>query len=317
MRPNGRHVFIGGRDRGLHWLERLMRRGQPPLAVYCLQEDDHEAEKHHPAVESLCQENGVACKVRKRLRAEDEAEIASLRLDLVVVMGWRALIGERVLSAPRFGAVGVHESLLPAYRGFAPVNWAVINGEAKTGVSLFHLTATGVDDGDVVARAETAIGEDDTAADVYRRTALASVELLEAHFDALLAGDAPRTPQDEGQATYTCARSPEDGLIDWRAPTRTIHNLVRGLAHPYPGARSYVSGKRYRIWSGEAVRAAKAYAGRIPGRVVGLVPGRGVEVLTGDGVYRVRTAGEEGQPGAPAETLFRSIRTTFSDRPAL
>jgi methionyl-tRNA formyltransferase len=229
----------------------------------------------------------------------------------MVVMGWRTLISERVLSAARFGAVGLHESLLPAYRGFAPVNWAVINGESRTGVSLFYLTATGVDNGDIVGQAGVPIGEADTAYEVYQRTARASLELLQDHFDRLLDGTAPRTPQDEGLATYTCARMPDDGLIDWNWGTHVIHNLVRGLAHPYPGAFSYFGGKRYRIWSGRSVEPARAYAGRIPGRLVSCGKA-GVEVLTGDGIYRVLTASEDGQEPVPAESIFRSVRASFS-----
>jgi methionyl-tRNA formyltransferase len=226
-------------------------------------------------------------------------------------MGWRSLISERVLAAARFGAVGLHESLLPAYRGFAPVNWAVVNGETQTGVTLFYLTTTGVDNGDVVAQAPVPIGEADTAHDVYRRTSRASLELLAAHFDRLLDGTAPRTPQDESRATYACARTPEDGLLDWRSTTREVHNLVRGLAHPYPGAFSYFGDKRYRIWSGRPVELSLPYVGRIPGHIVGR-SAEGVEVLTGDGAYLVRTAGEDGQEPAPAETLFRSVRARFT-----
>ena len=200
-----RCIFIGGRDRGLNWLLRLSERHQLPLAVYCLQEDAHEQEKYSEAIARFCAEHGTPCHLRKRLRPEDETEIRTMGPDLIVVMGWRSLISERVLSVLRFGAVGVHESLLPAYRGFAPVNWAVINGETETGVSLFFLTSTGVDNGDVVGQVVVPIREDDTAHDVYQRTSQASIELLEAHFGTLLTGTAPRSPQDDRAATYTCA----------------------------------------------------------------------------------------------------------------
>ena len=116
----------------------------------------------------------------------------------------------------------------PAYRGFAPVNWAVINGEPRTGVTLFHMTATGIDDGDVVGQTTIPIGEHDTAGAVYRATARASLDLLDAHFDRLLDGTAPRTPQDESRATHTCSRTPEDGAIDW----------ARQRGDPQPGAGS-------------------------------------------------------------------------------
>jgi methionyl-tRNA formyltransferase len=307
----GRHVFIGGRDRGLTWLRRLAERRQLPAAVFALREDDHEAEKHGPKIVDFCREHGIPCQPRKSLKAEQEDEIRALTPDLIVVMGWRTLISDRVLAAARRGTVGLHESLLPAYRGFAPVNWAVINGETQTGVSLFHITATGIDDGDVVAQAVVPIGDHDTAGDVYRATSKASLELLDVHFDQLLAGGAPRTPQDESGATYTCSRTPEDGAIDWARSTREIHNLVRGLAHPYPGAFSHLAGVRYRIWSGRAVANPRRFVGRIPGRIVSSGP-NGVEVLTGDGSYLVNTAGEDGRDAVPAQMLFKSVRSGFS-----
>jgi methionyl-tRNA formyltransferase len=308
--PTRRHLFIGGRDRGLNWLRLLADRRQLPAAVYCLQEDEHETEQTHTQISRFCEMHRVPCKVCRRLGRDDEAEIARVAPDLIVVMGWRTLVSERVLAVPRFGSVGAHESLLPVYRGFAPVNWAVINGEKETGVSLFYMTATGVDNGDLIAQASVAIGPDDTAGQVYQRTAEASLTLLASHFDLLLEGKAPRIPQDESKATYTCARTPDDGLIDWNAGTRTIHNLVRGVTHPYPGAFSHFAGKRYRIWSGQPVEPARPYVGRVPGRIIRSGKG-GVEVLTGDGIYLVKTASEDGQPEVAAETLFRTVRGGF------
>lgn len=307
-----RHVFIGGRDRGLAWLRRLAERRQLPAAVFALREDDHETEKYCPQIVDFCREHRVPCTPRKVLKTEHEDAIAALEPNLIVVMGWRTLVSERVLNAARFGAVGLHESLLPAYRGFAPVNWAVINGESRTGVSLFHLTATGIDNGDLVAQAVIPIGEHDTAGEVYQQTSKASLELLDTHFDRLLAGTAPRVPQDETQASYTCSRTPDDGAIDWTRPTREIHNLVRGLAHPYPGAFSHSSGVRYRIWSGGPVENPRRFVGRVPGRIIS-ISADGVEVLTGDGCYLVRTAGEDGRQAVAAQTLFKSVRSGFNE----
>jgi methionyl-tRNA formyltransferase len=140
--------------------------------------------------------------------------------------------------------------------------------------------------------------------------------LLAHHFDALLKGDAPRIPQDEAAASYTCARTPDDGAIDWKSTSATVHNLVRGTTHPYPGAIAYYRGERYRIWSGQIVNPARSYIGRIPGRIVSVVAQQGVEVLTGDGIYQIRTASKEGNPVQPAEELFRSIRTGFVTLPS-
>ena len=315
LKHQARHVLVGGRDRSLKWLHRLLERRQLPQMVYCLEEDEHEVEKFSPEILRFCDEHRIPCRLRRRLKPQDEAEIVRLEPDLLVVLGWRTLISERVLSAPRLGAVGVHESLLPVYRGFAPVNWAVINGETETGATLFFLTATGVDNGDIVDQVAIPISADDTAYDVYQRTSRVSIELLDRHFDALLAGDCERRAQDERLATYTCARTPDDGLIDWMLCTRAIHNLVRGLAYPYPGALTWFNGNRYRIWSGQPVQPTRPYVGRIPGRILACSPGRGVEVLTGDGIYLLQSAGPDGHSPVAAETLFKSIRASFKPGP--
>ena len=206
-----RCIFIGGRDRGLNWLLRLSERHQLPLAVYCLQEDAHEQEKSSEAIARFCRRArhtvppAQTAAAGGRDRDQDHGAGPDRRHGLAQPDQRAGPLG------PALGAVGVHESLLPAYRGFAPVNWAVINGETETGVSLFFLTSTGVDNGDVVGQVVVPIREDDTAHDVYQRTSQASIELLEAHFGTLLTGTAPRSPQDDRAATYTCAPPQKTG----------------------------------------------------------------------------------------------------------
>src|SRR5262249_33673348 len=126
-----------------------------------------------------------------------------------------------------------------------------------------------------------------------------------------LDGSAPRTAQDETRATYTCSRTPEDGAIDWSRPTREIHNLIRGLTLPYPGAFSQMANVRYRIWSGRPVERPRTFVRRIPGRIVARSE-NGVEVLTGDGSYLAITAAEDGKEVVPAQLLFKSVRAGFA-----
>jgi methionyl-tRNA formyltransferase len=317
MSATENYIFIGGRDRGFTWLDRMEQRGALPSAVYCLEEDAHEVEKYSPQIQRLCADRQIPCRLRKRLRAEDEAEIIERAPALIVVMGWRSLISERVLAAPKFGSVGLHESLLPAYRGFAPVNWAVINGETQTGVSLFYLTSDGVDDGDIVDQRVIPIRENDTAGQVYERTSSASLELLEAHFGDMIRGDAPRRAQDASQATYTCARTPQDGWIDWTQDSRVIHNLVRGLAHPYPGAWTEFDGAPLRICRTTLGIEQRRYAGRISGRVIGISKAEGfVDVLAADWAIRLLEVQRAASTPCPAAEVISSVKATLGPRRA-
>src|SRR5205823_2082500 len=140
----------------------------------------------------------------------------------------------------------MHGSLLPKYRGRAPVNWAILHGERRTGATLHYMTEK-PDAGDIVAQQAVPILPDDTAADVVRKIAVAAEIALDAALPALIAGTAPRVAQDLTQGSYFGGRTPEDGRIDWSRSARQIHDLVRAVAPPYPGAITTIAGVPARI----------------------------------------------------------------------
>lgn len=165
---------------------------------------------------------------------EAREELAALAPDLLLVAAYGLILPQAVLDIPRLGAVNVHASLLPKYRGAAPIQRAIMDGEARTGVSIMQMDA-GMDTGDVLLTRELAIGPDDTAASLH--DALASLggrALLEA-LDLIAAGRAVRTPQDPALATYAPKLRKDEGCIDWNRPATEIHDRVRGV-HPWPGA---------------------------------------------------------------------------------
>jgi len=157
--------------------------------------------------------------------------------DLLFSFYYRYLLPPEVLPVPRYGAYNIHGSLLPRYRGRAPVNWAVLNGERETGASLHVMTAA-PDAGDLVDQMAVPILLDDTASDVMRKVACAAEIVLYRNLPALREGRAPRRPLNLAEGSYFGRRRPEDGRIDWRQPARRIHDLVRAVAPPYPGAFS-------------------------------------------------------------------------------
>ena len=174
------------------------------------------------------------------------AQVASARPDFLFSFYYRHMIGTPLLDVAQRGALNMHGSLLPKYRGRVPVNWAVIRGEHETGATL-HYMVEKPDAGDIVDRQAVPILPDDTAPEVFRKVTVAAEIVLHRSLSLLIAGKAPRIEQDLASGSYFGGRKPEDGRIDWNGTAEAIHNLVRGVAPPYPGAFTTIAGKTVRI----------------------------------------------------------------------
>lgn len=229
-------------------LKLLLDRGMNVVFVGTHADDPGET-AWFPSVSELARSRGLV-----PVEIEDPTEpslVSAVRArepDLLFSFYFRHLLPRELLELPRLGAFNMHGSLLPKYRGRAPVNWAVLNGETETGATLHVMTAK-ADAGDIVDQEKVEIGEDDTALDVQHRVTAAAVRVLMRRLPELEAGTAPRRPQDESQAMTFPKRRPEDGLIDWSQTARRVHNLVRAVTHPFPGAFTNVfGGGRTTIW---------------------------------------------------------------------
>jgi len=201
--------------------------------------------------------------------------IRSWEPDLIFSFYYRNMIKEEILNIPRLGAFNMHGSLLPKYRGRAPINWAVLHGEKETGVTLHHMVKR-ADAGDIVDQEAVAIGPEDTAQDVFNKCVPAARLVLERQLDALTSGTAPRRKQVEAQSSYFGGRKPEDGRIDWTASAEKIYNLIRAVTLPYPGAFTTVNGNKLFIWWAKPAGGAEG----TPGQVVSADP---LIVATGSG----------------------------------
>ena len=283
-------------DIGYECLDLLIARGETVRVVFT-HEDDPGETRWFRSVAELARRHGIPVRFDEPRRDSDAARlIAALEPDLIFSFYYRRMIPTPVLAAARHGAFNMHGSLLPRYRGKAPVNWAVLHGEHETGVTLHHMIAR-PDAGDIVDQEAVPIGPDDTAYDVMRRLVPAARRLLDRQLAALKAGTAPRRAQDEAAATYFGGRRPEDGRIDWRQPAQRVVDLVRAVAKPYPGAFTERNGRRLMVWR---ARPAGTAGGR-PGEVISVNPPR---VAAGDGaVELIETGWAEGaaspslQPG--------------------
>ncbi|SUH30806.1 lipopolysaccharide modification protein [Salmonella enterica subsp. enterica] len=188
--------------------------------------------------------------------------IAELAPDIIFSFYYRNLLSEEILHLAPAGAFNLHGSLLPAYRGRAPLNWVLVNGESETGVTL-HRMVKRADAGEIVASQRVAIAQDDVALTLHHKLCQAARQLLNSILPTMKCGDIPSVPQRESDSTYYGRRRPEDGLIDWHKPVSTVHNLVRAVAAPGP-ARSAITARKNSL-SGlpECVRMRKA---RFPAR---------------------------------------------------
>jgi methionyl-tRNA formyltransferase len=174
------------------------------------------------------------------------AQIRALQPDFFFSFYYREMFKRELLGIPRQGALNMHGSLLPKYRGRVPVNWAIIHGETETGATLHYMTEK-PDNGNIVAQQAVPILPDDTAFEVFQKVTLAAEVTLHDCLPDLLAGKAKAVPQDLSQGGYFGARKAEDGVIDWSQDAQTIHNLVRAVAPPYPGATTQLMGMPMRI----------------------------------------------------------------------
>jgi methionyl-tRNA formyltransferase len=232
--------------------------------------------------------------------------LASLAPDLGVVAAYGRILSDAVLAIPRNGLINVHASLLPKYRGAAPIHRAVMAGESVTGVTIMRVVKA-LDAGPMMASEKRPIGEHETSAEVERDIAQAGARLLVETIDAIAEGRASETPQDEAEATYAHKIEKADGIIDWSRPARTIHNQIRGL-HPWPHAYSELQGERTILLQSEvAPDPDQREVSADPGTVLAAHADQ-LRVQTGDGILRVLTLQREGRRPLSAREFLAGKR---------
>ena len=225
-----------------------------------------------------------------------------------IAAGWYHMLPARLRRIFARGVLGIHASLLPTYRGGAPLNWALLEGERESGVSLFEL-ADGVDDGPLYGQRRFPIGQRDYIGDLVERANDAAVGLLRETIGAIVDGSLTPQPQT-GTPTYCLQRGPDDGIIDWNRSADEIERLVRAVSHPYPGARAALAGAKLTIWRAGVVREAPTVLGR-PGQIARLPEIKTPCVVTGRGLLAIEEAtGEDGANLLPL--IERSAQQHFT-----
>ena len=195
-------------------------------------------------------------------------KIRQLAPDILFSFYYRDMLKQDILGLPKAGCFNLHGSMLPKYRGRAPINWVIANGETETGVSLHAMTVK-PDAGDIVCQQAVAISDNDTAVTLNKKMLQTASDMLDKYLPQLKAGKAPRQPQDDKKSSYYGGRKPADGLIDWSQPAASVRNLIRAVTRPYPGAYSFRGQVKIFIWEADVVKSTTAAE---PGTIIATKP---------------------------------------------
>lgn len=280
-----RIVFMGTPEFAVPSLEALIKEGYEVVAAVT-QPDRPVGRKKTltpPPVKVCAQAHGVPVLQFERIRRKEGREaLSALRPDLFVTAAFGQILSKAVLEIPQLGTINVHASLLPQYRGSAPINWCIINGERMAGVTTM-MTNEGIDTGDMLLRDEAEIDENENAEELTERLSFVGAQTLLRTLRALEDGSLVRAPQNEEQASYQPMLTREMGEMDWSRSAQQLHNQVRGL-YPWPGAYTQMDGGVLKVWTS---RVSGLQADETPGTVVKADAKEGLFVACGTGVLQI------------------------------
>lgn len=308
MKPDQiRTVFMGTPEFALPTLQGLIDAGSHLVGVYTQPDRPKGRGKKLAAspVKELALEHDIPVFQPERLRRKEAvATLRELAPELIVVVAYGQILPKSVLDIPRFGCINVHASLLPKYRGAAPINKAITEGETETGVTTMHMDV-GLDTGDMLIKRSLVIGPDETAGQVHDRLALLGREAMEETLRQLCAGTLTPQPQNDALSSYAPMMTKEDGLIDWQQPARQIHNQIRGL-DPWPGT--------YTFWGNQLLKLADTRvdptASGPPGSIVA-ADASGIRIACGQGALAVNRLQLPGKKWLTARDFLSGNRLTI------
>lgn len=294
-------VFMGTPDFAVPTLEALIKKHDVAAVVTQPDKPKGRGKKMvFPVVKEKALEHNI--KVYQPVKVRDSAFVEILKElepDVIVVVAFGQILSEDILNIPKYGCINVHGSLLPKYRGAAPIQWSVINGEELGGITTMYM-AKGLDSGDMILKAEEKITEDDTYGSLYERLSFIGAELLIETLDLLEKGEAVRIPQDDDEATLAPMITRDMEHIDWNNNSRDISNLIKGL-NPQPTAYTMYKDEKLKIWFAEAENTE--YSGEI-GEIVD-VRKKDFVVKTKDGAVAVKEVQAQGGKKMSADAYMR------------
>jgi methionyl-tRNA formyltransferase len=283
-----RVAMFGYQTWGHRTLQALIDSEHEVALVVTHPKSEHAYEKiWSDSVADLAEENGIPVLLRNR--PDDEKLLDRLReaeIDLIVANNWRTWLPPEIFTMPRYGTLNIHDSLLPAYAGFSPLIWALINGEKEVGVTA-HMMDGELDAGDIVLQRSVEVGPRDTTTDLFRKTVDMIGPITTEGLSLIESGKTEWTKQDRGKASFFHKRSLEDSRIDWNWPAEDLDRLIRAQSDPYPNAFTFHQGKRIRITKASV---SEACYGGTPGRIF-IREGKGIVIVAGIDARRGRSRG--------------------------
>jgi len=298
-------IFFGTSDFAVPGLKALASSGHEISLV--VTQPDRKKGRHlklsAPPVKEAAKELGLPLFQTANIsNRENQKELRRHKPDLIVVVSFGQLLSEEVLSIPKKFAINLHASVLPKYRGAAPINWALINGDSKTGVCTFRIVKK-MDAGDVILRKEINITYSDDAITLSDKLSKAGAEILMETIELIEKNKAVYKRQNENSATYAPVLKKADGQIDWNLQAVNLHNRVRGLV-PWPGAYTKFNGKILKVLE-TSVNSCHHKGNGKPGEVVGIEEGNGILVQTSNGCLTIKKLQQEGSKPMDSETFLR------------
>jgi UDP-4-amino-4-deoxy-L-arabinose formyltransferase / UDP-glucuronic acid dehydrogenase (UDP-4-keto-hexauronic acid decarboxylating) len=281
-------ILFAYHDVGCEAIRTLHEMGEEILAVFT-HEDDLKENVWFGSVKKLAKDLKIPVFCPEDPNSSEWIKkIKEMKPEIIFSFYYRKMICDEILSIPSKGALNFHGSLLPKYRGRAPVNWVLVYGEKETGVTL-HYMVKKPDAGDIVAQKKISIAEEDTALTLYKKLIPLTRQIMLETIPLLTKGTAPRIPQDHSKATYFGGRKPEDGKINWSKYSREIYNLVRAVTHPYPGAFTFLNGQKVYVWWG---KSSNEKENGTPGTIGSTQP---LTISCGKGLFKIDKIQVEGQ----------------------
>lgn len=294
-----RIVFMGTPDFAVPSLQRLLDDGHTIAGVFT-QPDKPKGRGYKltpPPVKELALQYQLP--VYQPLKMKDGTALATLKElapELMIVVAYGRILPKDILELPKYGCVNVHGSLLPKYRGAAPIQWSVLNGDAESGVTTMYM-AEGLDTGDIILKKSTPIGEDETSGELFDRLADLGAQALSETVNLIQQGQAPRTQQDDAKSCYASMLDKQKAEIDFSKSAQEVHNLVRGM-NPWPIAHTMIDGKRLKVYKSRLVKQMSGAPGVVldPKRLI---------VACGSGAVELLLIQAEGSKKMPAADYLR------------
>ncbi|WP_346354548.1 methionyl-tRNA formyltransferase [Azotosporobacter soli] len=307
-----RVVFMGTPDFAVPCLDILVKEGYEIVAV--VTQPDRPRGRGQKVTFSPVKEaalmHGLEILQPKKIREPEALEsLMALQPDIMVVVAYGQILPKTLLDLPKWGCINVHASLLPKYRGAAPIHWAIMEGETLSGVTTMHMDV-GMDTGDMILREELSIDPDMTTGELHDALQAMGAKLLSKTLCLLLDGKAPRLPQGEN-ATYASMLKRDMERLDWTLSAQQLHNRVRGL-NPWPGAYTTFQNKNLKVWRTKQIDSALTELGGQPGEVLAMTE-NGFWLATGQGVLELL----EVQPESKRRMTAKEFATGYQVKPGM